>query len=282
MYLSYWNLKEAPFQNIADARFAYLCDQHHEGLARLVYLVQNHKLGGVLTGPYGVGKSMVLELLSQQLRGRPGTKTVYLDYLPGSTQGLARHLLRMMGYKDSAERIHEAMDAICLLREERHRLTHTVIVIDEAQSITDPDVYHFLHLLLNITLQDKQGNPSLPAFTLILAGYSDMTRLLSQDESLSQRLQMVWRLEPLNSRQIIEYVQHRVRVAGGDIWLFDAEALEVLTATRGIPRIINNVCDLALMLGYAANVRQVNAALMRQALEEANLFPQERAEDQKR
>lgn len=271
MYLDYWNLREAPFQNIADSRFAYLCDQHHEGLARLVYLVQNHKLGGVLTGPYGVGKSMVLELLSQQLQDLSGTHYIGLDYLPGSTAGFARHLLRLLGFKEASEKVQEPMDAICFLREERHRLQHTALTIDEAQSISDPDIYHFLHLLINITLPDKLGRPAMPAFTLILAGYNDMTRLLSKDESLSQRLQMVWRLEPLNPRQIIEYVQHRIRVAGGDIWIFDQQAMDVLNQTRGIPRLVNNVCDIALMLGYAANLRQITGALMQQACDEAGI-----------
>ncbi len=254
---------------MADSRFAYLCSQHHEGLARLVYLVQNRKLGGILTGPYGVGKTMVLELLAQQIRREHSASLISIDYLEGSTLSLARQVLKLLGFPEAARQITEAMDAIGFLREERHRLTHTAVVIDEAQNISDPQVYHFLHLLMNITLGDREGRSLQPAFTLILAGYSDMTRLLSQDESICQRLQMVWRLEPLNAQQILEYVQHRVRVAGGDIWIFEAEAIQELTSTRGIPRIINNVCDVALMLGYAANQRSINRTLMRQALVEA-------------
>lgn len=279
MYLDYWNLREAPFQNIADPRFAYLCDQHHEGLARLVYLVQNRKLGGVLTGPYGVGKSMVLELLGHQLRSEKSVRYIGIDYLPGSTLSFARHLLRLMGFEEAATKILEPMDAVSYLREHQNKLSHCALTIDEAQCIQNPEVYHFLHLLMNLSLLGKDGSPVAPAFTLILAGYSDMTKLLSQDESLCQRLQMVWKLEPLNSRQILEYVQHRIRVAGGDIWLFDREAIDVLEKTRGIPRIINNVCDVALMLGFAANVRSIHAKLMRQALEEASVFSKHLAAD---
>lgn len=106
-----------------------------------------------------------------------------------------------------------------------------------------------------------------------------MTKLLSQDESICQRLQMVWHLDPLDSNQILEYVQHRIRVSGGDIWLFEKDAILELEKTQGIPRVINNVCDVALMLGYAANARSVTATLMRQALREASSFSQHLAKE---
>lgn len=272
MYLDFWNLRESPFQNIPDPRFAYMCPQHHEGLARLVYLVQNRKLGGVLTGPYGVGKSMVLELLAQQVRKDKSSSYVGVDYLPGKTIGFARQILSFLGFREEAQRITEPVEAITLLSLECNRMGHTVLTIDEAQTIQDPDVYHFLHLLMNIYLSAKDGGARSPAFTLILAGYNDMTKLLSQDESLCQRLQMVWHLDPLDEDQILEYVQHRVRVSGGDIWIFEKEAVRELEKTRGIPRVINNVCDVALTLGYAANARSVTPAIMRQALREASSF----------
>lgn len=272
MYLDYWNLREAPFQNVPDPRFAYLCAQHHEGLARLVYLVQNRKLGGVLTGPFGVGKSMVLELLAQQVRKESASRYIGLDYLPGKTLSLARQIAVALGYESDTHRIEDAMDCIGFIRSRLPDLGHTVLALDEAQMITDPDVYHFLHLLMNLTLPAKDGRPASPAFTLILAGYTEMAKLISQDESIVQRLQMAWQLEPLTQTQILEYVQHRIRVAGGDIWVFEPEAIAELEATRGIPRLINNVCDLALMLGYAANVRTINRGLIRQAMRETSAF----------
>lgn len=273
MYLEYWNLREDPFQNVEDTRFAYLSDQHHEGLARLVYLVQNRRLGGVLTGPYGVGKTMVLQLLAQQLQSEGQTQYVKMDYIAASSAALARYLLSSMGYDENRmAQVNEAMDGIRILRKDQRKLTHTTLVLDEAQAINDAEVYHFLHLLTNMSLLDNQGHPSGAAFTIILAGYSDMTSLLSTDESLCQRLQLFWQLEPLDAQQTLEYVQHRIRVAGGDMWIFEAEALETLHATAaGIPRKINNICDIALMLGYAANVRHIDSAIMEQAIQDAIL-----------
>lgn len=271
MYLDFWNLREHPFQNVDDTRFAYLSDQHHEGLARLVYLVQNRKLGGVLTGPYGVGKTMVIELLAHQLRKDHETRFARIDYFPSSPAALARYVLSAMGYDEEAlDKVTEAMDIIRILRKDQKNLRHTTMVIDEAQSITDPQVYQLLHLLMNISLLDEQNRPKSAAFTVILAGYSNMTQLLSQEESLCQRLQMLWQLEPLNAGQVLEYVQHRIRVAGGDIWLFEADAIEILAnASEGIPRQINNICDIALMLGYAANKPKISRSLMEQAVHDA-------------
>jgi general secretion pathway protein A len=270
MYLDYWNLKEAPFQNVADARFAYLCAQHHEGLARLVYLVQNRKLGGILTGPYGVGKTMVLELLDQEMQKDRQTRYIHVDYHPGSPLGLARQIATMMGVRDRITPLEEPADLLTFLKMEGGQLGHTTLVIDEAQIIESSDVYHFLHLLMNLTIKNKMGYKVEPAFTVILAGYTDMTRLLRQDESMCQRMQMVWNLDPLDDQQILEYIQHRVRVAGGDIWIFEREAVSALAQRHHIPRRINNICDVALMLGYASNQRSINEELIMQAIEESN------------
>ncbi|MCA1807941.1 MAG: AAA family ATPase [Lentisphaerae bacterium] len=253
---------------MADARFAYLCAQHHEGLARLVYLAQNRKLGGILTGPYGIGKSMVLELLAQEVGKDNDSSYIGFDYVKGETLTLARHVLAMMGFAELVQTITTPFDAVSFLRQKRANMKHTVLAIDEAQAITDNDTFDFLQLLLNISLVDRKMQPISPAFTLILAGYIDAEHLMFQKESLCQRLQIAWTLEPLNQQQVVEYVQHRIRVAGGDIWLFDQEALDELAVAGGIPRMINNICDVALMLGYAANVRQVNRSIMQQAVQE--------------
>lgn len=272
MYLEYWNLREPPFQNVPDVRFAYLCAQHYEGLARLVYLVQNRKLGGVLTGPFGVGKSMVLELLAQQVRKENLSRFVGFDYLPGKPVSLARQIIAQLVRPGEVPHLEDAMEGILFIRSRLEEFGHTVLAIDEAQMITDLEVYHFLHLLMNLTLPARAGRPPSPAFTVILAGYTEMARLISQDESIVQRLQMAWHLEPLNRDQIVEYVQHRIRVAGGDMWIFEPSAFEELQATKGIPRLINNVCDLALLLGYAAHVRAIGRDIIRQALNETSSF----------
>jgi type II secretory pathway predicted ATPase ExeA len=213
---------------------------------------------------------MVLELLDQEMQKDRQTRYIHIDYHPGSPLGLARQIATMMGVRDRITPLEEPADLLTFLKMEGGQLGHTTLVIDEAQIIESSDVYHFLHLLMNLTIKNKMGYKVEPAFTVILAGYTDMTRLLRQDESMCQRMQMVWNLDPLDDQQILEYIQHRVRVAGGDIWIFEREAVSALAQRHHIPRRINNICDVALMLGYASNQRSINEELIMQAIEESN------------
>lgn len=269
MYITYWNLKEEPFQNVADTRFAYLSDQHREGLARLTYLALNRKLGGVLTGAYGVGKSMVLRLLATQVHNESKSRFVALDYVPGPVPLFAQQILRQIGCRRVPETPPDPLEAIRLLNEEMPTLGHVVLAVDESQMMTDPETYHFLHLLTNLTLTGRDGQPLSPAFTIILAGYVELDQLRKADESLLQRLQLTWCLQPLNEDQTIEYIQNRIRVAGGDLWIFDLDAMRtIFNATHGLPRVINNVADIALMLGSAARVRQITPDIVTQAVQD--------------
>ncbi len=271
MYAEHWNLREIPFQNVIDARYAYLSDQHREGLARLSYLALQKKLGGVLIGPYGVGKSTILELLVSQVRDKSDSRFLRMDYVPGTVSGLARLISRQIGCKEVPDYLADAGEIIHLLRQQLPSLGHTVLAIDDAQMMTDPAAYHFLHLITNLTLPATRSAPATPAFTLILAGYIDVGQLVAADESLAQRLQLKWRLVPLDGRQTVEYIQHRIRVAGGDLWIFDEDAMAAVHGfAKGIPRIINNICDIAMALGAAAGVRQVDRSLVEQAAQDVS------------
>lgn len=270
MYLEYWNLKHEPFQNVTDVRFAYLSDQHREGLARLVYLVKSRKLGGALVGPFGVGKSMVLELLQEYMAGQPQTRFFRFDALPGGVMVLARQILDQFNFNTPPSSVAEALTlvrAFCL--DSRNAFVHGVLMIDEAQMIRDPDAFDFIHLLTNIRVPAREAPGECPAFTVILAGHSKLADDINSHESLQQRLQLVWRLAPLDQNQCFQYVQHRMRVAGGDIWVFDEAALaEVYSGSRGLPRIINNICDISLLLGQASGQPRVNRDIVLQAIQD--------------
>lgn len=275
MYLSHWNLREEPFQNVADPRFAYLSDQHQEGLARLIYVVQGRKLGGVLVGPYGVGKSMVLELLARQIESVGTSRMVRMDVPPGGVDTLARQIGRALIPSATFADVAALLDAVHeLVNSNRPPFTHTVLAIDEAQLIRDSASLDLLHLLTNIRIPATAGRPDSAAFTIILAGHEQLASSLAREPALRQRLAMIWHLAPLNERQVIEYVELRMRAAGGDMWVFDEDALrEVAMASGGIPRLINNICDIALMMGYVMKATKVTRQIMLQAIAEAGVTP---------
>ena len=270
MYFQYWGLRERPFQNMADVRFAYLSDQHHEGLSRLIYLVTSHKLGGVLTGPYGVGKSMVLELLSQTIRSDGLSRYLCVEIMPGESLGLARQLLAFIGQSQpipDMTAVIEIVRAIC--HDPKAAFRHTVLAIDEAHLIKDSAIYEFLHMLTNISVLGRDLTPQYSAFTLILSGHMSLTANLAPFESLCQRLQLIWNLEPFTESQTLEYIRLRIQKAGGNIQLFEEVALQAIyQASSGLPRLINNLCDVALMLGCAARASKIGKDLIQQAARE--------------
>lgn len=268
MYLAHWNLREEPFQNVADTRFAYLSEQHREGLARLLYIVRGRKLGGVLVGPYGAGKSMILELLAQNLRQNGDSHFIRFDVPPGGTPALLRHILAGLQITADPHDMAHALDALYKTVENpKSGFVHTAMAIDEAQLIRDKESFELIHLLTNIRIPGRGDTPDQPAFTIILSGHMKLIQVLAEDESLCQRLNLIWKLDPLNPQQTVEYVQLRMRAAGGDIWAFDEAALqEVHTASRGIPRIINNICDVALMMGCAIGATRIDGQLAQQAI----------------
>lgn len=272
MYISYWNLRENPFQNVADTRFAYLSNQHREGLSRLLYLVDGRKLGGVLVGPYGVGKSMILEMVAEKVRAKGASQFLHIDATPVGAVGVAQQLLAFLSYNERVSNLADAMMALqMLLSSDQQRLRHLVLAIDEAQLLREPQAFEFLHLLTNLRSIRKDGSHGDAAVTLILAGHTDLLKRISTEPSFCQRMQLAWELEPLSESQTIEYVHHRMRAAGGDIWAFEEDALrELQHASRGLPRQINNICDIALLLGCAGQIPKVGRELMMQAINEVN------------
>ena len=268
MYDHYWNLREKPFQNVTDVRFAYLAEQHKEGLARLIYLAKNQKTGGVLIGPYGVGKSMILELLAQNTRTDNSSKYLGISMMPGETMALARHILEFTGHSGKANDMTGALEALQnTVGNPKNDFPHTVLTIDEAQMIVDTATWQFLHLLTNITAPSRNDAPPRNAFTLILCGHVDLTNHLKLYQALAQRIQLVWNLEPLAENQTVEYIQQRIRAAGGDIWIFTDDAMRSIhRAAGGLPRLVNNLCDTALMLGCAGKLQKITREIAEQAV----------------
>ncbi|MBI2438493.1 MAG: AAA family ATPase [Lentisphaerae bacterium] len=264
MYTGYWNLREMPFQNVCDLRFVYLSEQHQEALWRLMYLVKNRSQGGVLTGDYGVGKSMILAALAAQFIEAGQSDYLSVTAVPGQATDLPRQILARMNCAQQNLDMTGMLEHIRKICENPNSgFKHTALIIDEAQMIRHIETYEFLHLLTNFQMTTGDNSPPQTAFTLILSGPPDFIRRLSQEAVLCQRLELIWRLEPLNETQTIEYIQHRVRQAGGDIWIFDEEAVQSIFAfSRGLPRLINTICDIALMVGFTAKAPRITKDLV--------------------
>ncbi len=273
MYTAYWNLRESPFLNVDNEALLYPSPQLQEGVARLYYLIDQERTAGMLTGPYGVGKTFLLSCLVRRSKSL-NLPLIRFDAIPDGSLPMARHILKRLDIKGDTPTL---ADALMLMRgrcleTDRHPLPRHILLIDEAQYLTEKDGLYLVHFLCNLMVETPAGHKNL--FTTILAGTPQLAESVRNYESLQRRVQLSWALTPLTEQQTIEYVQHHMRSAGGDIWSFPLESLKSIHAyTGGVPRNINNLCDTALMLGFAGRAQTITPEIVDEAAIDTCLAP---------
>ncbi len=272
MYTSYWNLRESPFLNVVSDKLIYMTEQHQEGIARLYYLIDQERIAGMLTGAYGVGKTMTLEYLHRRA-ARAKLPVIKIDAIPNGSLPMVRHILRCLNLPDNAPTLPEALMSLqAYCQGNTRNLSRSLLLIDEAHHLAAGDGFYLAHYLCNLRIPPAGSHNESPLFTIILAGTDDLRASLTHHESLRRRIQFDWRLTPLTEAQTTEYIQHHMRAVGGDIWSFAKEALDaVYYYAKGIPRSINNLCDTALMLGFAAQSPHITKEIIAQAARDTGL-----------
>ena len=263
MYTGFFGLHEKPFAITPDPRYLFLSEQHAEALAHLLYGI--NEAGGFiqLTGEVGTGKTTVVRSLLGQI---PKDAHVALILNPRVTP--AEFLLTICEELGLAVResdrgsVKELVDTLNRHLLEAHAGGRRVVVIvDEAQNLS-PDVLEQVRLLTNLE------TPTQKLLQIILIGQPELRDLLKRVElrQLAQRITGRYHLAPLASAETAGYVRHRLGVAGSTADLFTPGALgEVHRLSRGIPRVINVLCDRALLGAYTHNEHRVSAPLVRQA-----------------
>lgn len=266
MYNSFFGLAEAPFAITPDPRYLYLSHRHAEALAHLLYGI-THSGGFVqLTGEVGTGKTTVVRSLLAQV---PDNADVALILNPRVSalefvQGICDEL-RIVVEGSARTSIKQLVDALNLYLLERHALGRRVVVIvDEAQQLS-PEVLEQVRLLTNLETATTK------LLQVILIGQPELREVLARTDlrQLAQRITGRYHLEPLTREETLEYVRHRLKVAGAISPLFTPTALhEVHRLSRGTPRVINVLCDRALLAAYTQEEPRVTPALVRVAASE--------------
>jgi len=263
MYLSFFGLAEKPFAITPDPRYLYLSARHADALAHLVYGI--NEAGGFiqLTGEVGTGKTTTIRSL---LARAPKNAEIALILNPRlSATEFLRSLCEELGLgvTDSAE--SNTKELVDLLN--RHLLrTHAqgrrvVLIVDEAQDLA-PEVLEQIRLLTNLETETQK------LLQIILIGQPELRTLLARQDlrQLAQRITGRYHLAPLSREETSAYVRHRLRVAGATAEIFSRAAQrEVFRVSGGIPRVINIVCDRALLGAYTLDVHTVPANLVRRA-----------------
>lgn len=266
MYTSFFGLNEKPFAITPDPRYLFMSTRHGEALAHLVYGVTES--GGFiqLTGEVGTGKTMLVRTLL--LNRMPANANVAVILNP---QLSAREFLVSI-CEELSVAVPEDRSSIKALIDtlNRHLLeTHadgrrTILVVDEAQNLA-PDVLEEVRLLTNLETAKQK------LLQIILVGQEELRDLLERNDlrQLAQRITGRYHLEPLSRDETADYIEHRLKVAGALGEVFDAGAKrEVFRQSQGVPRLINVICDRALLGAYSGGNRRVNRRMIRRAAAE--------------
>ena len=263
MYASFYNLIEKPFELGTDLRYLYLSAHHREALAHLTYGVEERKSFVQLTGEVGTGKTTLLDALVDGLD--VSTKVARLSYTTIGEEDLLRELARELGVEPLTGPKIEIRRRIADFLDERTRAgRNAVFVIDEAQNLS-------LAVLEEVRLLSNLRTMGANSIQIVLAGQPELREKLELKElrQLRQRIGIRYHLVPLSRAETVEYVAHRLAVAGAsETGIFDSGALDLLyDYSKGVPRVINIACDRALLAGYAENKRRIGRRLMHETID---------------
>ena len=263
MYTEYWNLKELPFENTPNSKFYYESAGHGEALSRLEYLVNERKACGVLTGVYGCGKTLLLSSLTNGMR-LEGLVFSIVNNPRLDDLGILRLILH--GFKKGDV---PAGKADVLMELERFVTgvvddgKHSVIVIDEAHAIENEKVFEELRLLLNLQTESRS------LVTLLLVGQPELGPRIETNKQLNQRVNMRYHLGPFGLTETQNYIEHRLQIAGAAETIFaPEESALVFKLSGGIPRWINQICHLSLMVGFGQEAKLISPEIIREAVQD--------------
>jgi general secretion pathway protein A len=265
MYSEYFGLKELPFSIAPDPRYLYMSEKHREALAHLVFGVNSENGFVLLTGEVGTGKTTVCRCLLEQM---PENTDIAFILNPKVT---AEELLATIcdelaiGYPEGNTSIKVFVDLINgYLLDSHAKGRSTVLIIEEAQNLS-PDVLEQIRLLTNLETNQRK------LIRIIMVGQPELKDMLSVPalRQLAQRITARYHLTALSRDEVTAYVSHRLAVAGGNVFLFPDSSINKLYGfSRGIPRLINLLCDRALLGAYVQGKESVDKKTMTRAAQE--------------
>ncbi len=253
MYLEHWKLSARPFENRIDDEFYYPAETHQAALLKLHYAIENRRSAALLCGPSGLGKSVVVDSLRKQLPDAFGP-VCHLVFPAMPADQLVRYVVDQLDpSSDQHSHREPSSDLIRFERFLRRNVENdrqAVIVVDESQLLEQYDLLEPLRLLLNVAADEALGES---AWTLVLVGQPMLLSHVERYHALDERMSVKCMLSRFLPDESNAYIQHRLRVVGVDPEeVFDPAALErIHLLSEGIPRRINRLCDLSLMVGYA-------------------------------
>jgi general secretion pathway protein A len=275
MYETYYNLKAMPFQITTDPRFLWLGEKHSEALATLKYGILENKGFLLLTGDVGTGKTALINRLVKMI-----DVAAIVAKIPDP--GLSSiDFFNFLAVEFKMNKKFDSKGAFLIhLKNFLHKAyanrKKVLLIIDEAQRLNH-ELLEQIRLLSNIELQNRK------LINIFFVGQTEFGEMLMEDRNraVRQRITVSYHIEPLAEAEAGEYIKHRLKVAGSSREIFSKDAIrEIYSFANGYPRLINIICDHALLTGYASGLKSIDKKVIQECERELQL-PIETAVDKK-
>ena len=271
MYEQYWRLTRPPFRNDCDPDFFFRSQTHQSALLKLRFVVREQWGTGLLVAGLGYGKSYVVALLEQEWQ-QTDSPIVHLRYPRMNPAEMLSYIAAGLGADEShigggCDDLSRTVRQIEIgLARSAQQGRQPIIVIDNAHFIEDARVFPALQMLLSYQQQPETR------FSLLLVGEPALLGRIGQSGPIAELVGATAVLQPLSAGETADYVAHRLEVAGRTEPAFDQGALcSLFELSGGIPRRINRLCDLALLVGQAEGLEQITADVLEAVAEELTL-----------
>ena len=268
-YEAFYGLNKEPFRDIPDPNLFYSGPEHTRALVKLLHVIKKSRALGLLTGGVGCGKTTIIRKIFAELDEEEdfSGNLMTLTQPDFSAIWFNKKLGELLGLRlDSKGRTEMKLELIGEL-ERRHKANKkTVILIDEANNITNPEVMEEIRGFLNLELQGYR------LVTIILSGMGDMYEKIKDNISLRQRVSTVVSLPPLTLTSTRDYINYRLEQAGSTGRVFSDESYKsIYDFTSGVPRLINVICDNALLEGALLKKKTLEESVVKRVGEELML-----------
>lgn len=264
MYLDYYGLTEPPFDITPNPRFLFYSAKHREAYNHLLYGIRERKGFVQLTGEVGAGKTTLCRAMLEQLDGRYATALILNPVM--SPDELMKAIALEFGLPVNGL---DRLDTLAVINQFLLQKVETgqeaVLIIDEAQDLTE-ELLEQVRLLSNLETDNRK------LLQIVLLGQPELRDRLNNPRlrQLRQRITVRYHLLPLNRNEVKQYVQHRLHLCGGNgLPCFTRPALwRVFHYTQGVPRLVNALCDKALLAGFVEQRSEIDFRLVNRAVRE--------------
>ena len=264
MYTSFYGLKEIPFGLTPNPKYIFKTDSYLEVIANLKYCISHYKGIVTVTGEVGTGKTTTLRSMIQQLGHEVLAVYILNPFLtvPEFYEQLTASLRLGLSPKASKPEILNTL--ACFLSQRHMKGLRAVLIADEAHGLS-PTVLEEIRLLANLETNTEK------LFQIVLCGQPELRETLNQPglRQLKQRISLRCSIKPLTPDEVTKYIRFRLRTAGAErMDIFDSSALSLIArVSLGIPRVVNNICDNALLQGYAVNTEVISRDIIEDVID---------------